>query len=276
MVDKVGTGQPSVRHLAGRPLGHDRVHLERAARARRRRRVARDVSRGVPPGHGGARGDPRHRRATITRITGSAGSPTRRFTRSSILFARDVAERDRCEQDARAHTLARSAACASSVSSGPRGDPAATAPREHFGYRDRLSEVPIEGTGDEPTPGSGRAGQGGRVLPRLRRRERRCARAAAARRCCRAMAATSRICGWRSTSARSANSCEQHGRHARGAGTRRREADGALAQRRAAGARAGEGRPGARRGPAAHERFRLRRDGSARLRAARWARTSGA
>jgi deferrochelatase/peroxidase EfeB len=29
-------------------------------------------------------------------------------------------------------------------------------PRDHFGYRDRLSEVPIEGTDREPWPGSGR------------------------------------------------------------------------------------------------------------------------
>ena len=80
---------------------------------------------------------------------------------------------------------------------------------------------------------------------------------------------------WRSTSARSATSCAQHGEHAGGAGAGRGEADGALAQRRAARARAREGRPGARRGHAAQQRLQLRHDGSARLRAARSARTSG-
>ena len=41
---------------------------------------------------------------------------------------------------------------------------------EHFGYRDRLSEPAIEGFGDEPTPGSRRAAEAGRVLSRLSRR----------------------------------------------------------------------------------------------------------
>ena len=45
---------------------------------------------------------------------------------------------------------------------------------DHFGYRDRLSQPVIEGSGEEPTPGSRRAAQGGRVHPRLpgRRRSR--------------------------------------------------------------------------------------------------------
>ena len=43
---------------------------------------------------------------------------------------------------------------------------------DHFGYRDRLSQPVIEGTADLPTPGSGRAAQGGRVHPRLSRRGR--------------------------------------------------------------------------------------------------------
>ena len=34
-------------------------------------------------------------------------------------------------------------------------DAIAPEPRDHFGYRDRLSEVPIEGTGRDPQPGSG-------------------------------------------------------------------------------------------------------------------------
>ena len=42
---------------------------------------------------------------------------------------------------------------------------------DHFGYRDRLSQPAIEGTGEVPTPGSG-AAEAGRVLPRLSRRGR--------------------------------------------------------------------------------------------------------
>ena len=44
---------------------------------------------------------------------------------------------------------------------------------EHFGYRDRLSEPAIEGSGVEPTPGSGEPLKAGRVHPWLPRRTRR-------------------------------------------------------------------------------------------------------
>ena len=73
----------------------------------------------------------------------------------AILFARDRAERDRA---AHAHQAYLSeiggVALLSSLdleAVSPDG-----APREHFGYLDRLSEIPIEGMGVEPTPGSGR------------------------------------------------------------------------------------------------------------------------
>ena len=72
----------------------------------------------------------------------------------AILFARDRAERDRA---AHAHQSYLSeiggVALLSSLdleAVSPDG-----APREHFGYLDRLSEIPIEGTGAAPTPGSG-------------------------------------------------------------------------------------------------------------------------
>jgi deferrochelatase/peroxidase EfeB len=72
----------------------------------------------------------------------------------AILFARDRAERDRA---AHAHQSYLSeiggVALLSSLdleAVSPDG-----APREHFGYLDRLSEIPIEGTGATPTPGSG-------------------------------------------------------------------------------------------------------------------------
>ncbi len=71
-----------------------------------------------------------------------------------ILFARDIAERERCAKEHR-HFLAE---CGVDVLSSL--DLAALPPyshaHEHFGYRDRLSEPVIEGTGFEPTPGSGR------------------------------------------------------------------------------------------------------------------------
>jgi Dyp-type peroxidase family len=70
-----------------------------------------------------------------------------------ILFARDVAERERCKQEHQKFL----AECGANVISSL--DLAAIPPydraHEHFGYRDRLSEPTIEGAGYEPTPGSG-------------------------------------------------------------------------------------------------------------------------
>jgi Dyp-type peroxidase family len=71
-----------------------------------------------------------------------------------ILFARDVAERHRCEAEhQRLVTQCEGVEVLSSL------DLEATPPFEyahdHFGYRDRMSQPVIEGAGEEPTPGSG-------------------------------------------------------------------------------------------------------------------------
>lgn len=71
-----------------------------------------------------------------------------------VLFARDVAERERCRGEHERYV----AQCggvevlsAVDLEAIPPYDYA----HEHFGYRDRLSQPVIEGTGVEPTPGSG-------------------------------------------------------------------------------------------------------------------------
>jgi Dyp-type peroxidase family len=73
-----------------------------------------------------------------------------------ILFARDVAERERCVQE---HQLY--ADRFPGVEALSTLDLEATPPLEyahdHFGYRDRLSQPVIEGTDEIPTPGSGGA-----------------------------------------------------------------------------------------------------------------------
>ena len=72
-----------------------------------------------------------------------------------ILFARDVAERDRCEREHREYlaTLAGVRVLSHlNLEALPSLDGVA---REHFGYRDRLSHPVIAGTGEQPTPGSG-------------------------------------------------------------------------------------------------------------------------
>jgi Dyp-type peroxidase family len=72
----------------------------------------------------------------------------------AILFARNAAERERCriEHD-------KLVAQCQGVEVLSTLDLEATPPfdyaHDHFGYRDRLSQPVIEGTGEEPTPGSG-------------------------------------------------------------------------------------------------------------------------
>ena len=72
----------------------------------------------------------------------------------AILFARDAAERDR---NAREHKvlLARLAGVEVLSSLDLEATPPFNYVHEHFGYRDRLTTPEIEGTGIEPTPGSG-------------------------------------------------------------------------------------------------------------------------
>jgi len=74
-----------------------------------------------------------------------------------ILFARDIAERERCKQEHKQFVMQ-----CGGVEVLSSLDLAATPPldyaHDHFGYRDRLSLPAIEGlAGDEPTPGSGHA-----------------------------------------------------------------------------------------------------------------------
>ena len=73
-----------------------------------------------------------------------------------VLFARDVAERERCRGEYERYVAQCSAVevlSALDLEAIPPFDYA----HEHFGYRDRLSQPVIEGTGVEPTPGSGPA-----------------------------------------------------------------------------------------------------------------------
>ncbi|BBD62800.1 peroxidase (plasmid) [Nostoc sp. HK-01] len=71
-----------------------------------------------------------------------------------ILFARDNTERDRCK--AEHQRLVEQSEGVEVISA---LDLEATPPfnyaHDHFGYRDRLSQPVIEGSGEEPTPGSG-------------------------------------------------------------------------------------------------------------------------
>ena len=71
-----------------------------------------------------------------------------------ILFAREVAERERCVREHQQY-----ASQFPGVEALSTLDLEATPPfdhaHDHFGYRDRLSQPAVEGAGDVPTPGSG-------------------------------------------------------------------------------------------------------------------------
>jgi len=72
----------------------------------------------------------------------------------AILFARDVAERERCEQEHERHVKqCEGVELLSALDL--EGIPPFDYAHEHFGYRDRLSQPVIEGSGEVPTPGSG-------------------------------------------------------------------------------------------------------------------------
>jgi Dyp-type peroxidase family len=72
----------------------------------------------------------------------------------AILFARDAAERHRVTGEHQAH-LARISGVDVLSSLDLDAIPPFDYARDHFGYRDRLSQPEIEGSGVEPTPGSG-------------------------------------------------------------------------------------------------------------------------
>jgi deferrochelatase/peroxidase EfeB len=74
----------------------------------------------------------------------------------AILFARDTDERERC-RIAHAQFLAECGGVEVLSSLDLAAIPPFTHAHEHFGYRDRLSEPPVEGSGFAPTPGSGPA-----------------------------------------------------------------------------------------------------------------------
>jgi Dyp-type peroxidase family len=71
-----------------------------------------------------------------------------------ILFARDAAERGRCQTE-HDKLLARCQGVNRLSSLDLEGTPPFDYAHDHFGYRDRLSQPVIEGSGEEPTPGSG-------------------------------------------------------------------------------------------------------------------------
>jgi len=71
-----------------------------------------------------------------------------------VLFARNVEERERCTREHQEY-LSRCAGAEALSSLDLEALPPFGYSHEHFGYHDRLSQPVIDGTGVEPTPGSG-------------------------------------------------------------------------------------------------------------------------
>lgn len=100
-------------------------------------------------------------RASIVGFTGAnhpdqwdAGFGDMSLHAVAILFARDAAERDRAAQAHQAYVAEISGITRVGYLNLEAISPDG-APREHFGYLDRLSEIPIEGISAASTPGSG-------------------------------------------------------------------------------------------------------------------------
>ena len=72
----------------------------------------------------------------------------------AVLFARDAAERRRCLSEHQ-KLLARCEGVEVLSSLDVEATPPFDYAHDHFGYHDRLSQPVIEGSGEEPTPGSG-------------------------------------------------------------------------------------------------------------------------
>jgi len=81
----------------------------------------------------------------------------------AILFARDASERERCAVD-HAKLIAECKGVEVLSSLDLEATPPFDYAHDHFGYRDRLSQPIIEGSGDEPTPGSGAALKAGEFI----------------------------------------------------------------------------------------------------------------
>ena len=192
-----------------------------------------------------------------------------------ILFARDAAERDRCEQQHREYLSTLTGVTVLSALNLEALPPFDGVAREHFGYRDRLSQPVIAGTGEEPTPGSGPPVKAGEFflgyddesgapppLPQPELLSRNGSYLAYLR-------MEEHVGAFR-------DFLRQQSEDAGPAGTAGGEADGTVAQRRAAGALPGQRRPGARRRPAADQRLSRTRKPTRTAIAARSAPTSAA
>ena len=191
----------------------------------------------------------------------------------AILFARTEEQRRRCTAE---HD--KLLAGSDGVRSCPCLDLNATPPfnyaHDHFGFRDRLSQPVMKGSGEEPTPGSGAPLKPGEFISVIRTKTGQPANLPQPE----VLSRNGSYMAYRRLEEHVGLFRDYPARTRGNPGrtrTARREVHGSLAQRRPAGARARQGRSRVGRGPNAQQRFQLQGDGPATATRARWAPTPG-
>ena len=138
----------------GESLGVGGLHLEWVTSARRGRSIVGHISRGIQTGNGRPRRDARrHRRKSSESVGRRIGQP--RLTRGRDPVRSRRGGKSKSANSAHDDLVARCEGVELLSSLDLEATPPFGYAHDHFGYRDRLSQPVIEGSGDEPTPGSG-------------------------------------------------------------------------------------------------------------------------
>ena len=140
------------------------IHVEWPSRARRARGFAGDLPRRVSRGHGGPRGHSRRHRTQRSRTTGIGGLAGDDLHAIAILFSRATSSARAVDRGARQTARAVPTACGVCRILDLNATPPFNFAHDHFGFRDRLSQPVMKGSGEEPTPGSGAALEPGEFI----------------------------------------------------------------------------------------------------------------
>jgi len=152
-------------------------------------------------------------RVPITRTNWVGGLASKELHAIVILFARDIAERERCRQEHREYLLQQCEGVKVLSSLDLEAIPPFTYAHEHFGYRDRPLATLHRRNGRRANSRLRPSHQSGRIFSRLSRRGRPARRPAGARSSLPQRQFTPPTFAWRSTSAPSATFCASTGTH---------------------------------------------------------------
>ncbi len=151
------------RHLGRfRPLGHIGVHVDWFAGVGRARGIVGDLSRRVPRRHARPGRHPGRHRRQCPRTLGRRPGRRRPARDRDLVLAHD----EQCRRSIEEHDklLARTDGVRSLSYLDLNATPPFNYAHDHFGFRDRLSQPVMKGSGEEPTPGSGAALEPGEFI----------------------------------------------------------------------------------------------------------------